>query len=176
MTDQPLVHIVKLGPRDWRELKAIRLDALAREPAAFAASYAEAAARTDEDWQQRLASRQSVHVMARMAETPIGMVGAYFGADGDESVAVVFGMYVNAKYRGRGVGRLLLRSLIAHVLARPEIVTIRLWVNEAQAPARRLYASFGFRVVGNTEGSMQDEDRSHDEVKMERSVRREELR
>jgi hypothetical protein len=35
------VSIVALGPRDWRDLRAIRLEALRSVPAAFSSSYEE---------------------------------------------------------------------------------------------------------------------------------------
>src|SRR5215208_5657469 len=107
------ISVVVLGPRDWRDLRAIRLEALQLEPAAYSASYEETLARPDEHWRQRLASDQSVYLLARVRGRPIGMVGGYLGSDeGDDSVAVVFGMYITSEHRGKGIGRSLLTSLI----------------------------------------------------------------
>ena len=66
-------------------------------------------------------------------------------------------MFVSRHYRRRGVGRLLLRSLIERFLAQPGIDTTRLWVGEGQHPARRLYEAIGFRVVGVERDSRGDE-------------------
>jgi len=67
------------------------------------------------------------------------MVRAYLGSDhSDDSVAVVFRMYVAREYRGQGIGRLLLASLIDRLSALPQITTIRFGVNQTQEPARRL--------------------------------------
>jgi ribosomal protein S18 acetylase RimI-like enzyme len=166
------ISVVVLGPRDWRDLRAIRLEALRSEPAAYSSSFEETLARSDEHWQQRLASDHSVHLLARAQSRPIGMVGGYLGSDeGDESVAVVFGMYVAREYRGRGIGRLLLSSLIDRLSAFPQISTIRLGVTETQDPARALYESMGFQVIGKTEEGIVVDDRQVDELIMELRVR-----
>ena len=166
------ISVVVLGPQDWRDLRAIRLEALRSEPAAYSSSYEETLARSDEHWQQRLASDHSVHLLARAQSRPIGMVGGYLGSDeGDESVAVVFGMYVAREYRGRGIGRLLLSSLIDHLSAFPQISTIRLWVTETQDSARALYESMGFQMIGKTEEGIVVDGRQVDELIMELRVR-----
>jgi ribosomal protein S18 acetylase RimI-like enzyme len=166
------ISVVVLGPQDWRDLRAIRLEALRSEPAAYSSSYEETIARSDEHWRQRLANDQSVHLLARAQNRPIGMVGGYLGSDeGDDSVAVVFGMYVASEHRGRGVGRLLLTSLIDRLSAFPQITTIRLGVTETQDPARRLYESVGFQVVGKTEEGIVVNKRQYDELVMELRVR-----
>jgi len=166
------ISVVALGPRDWQDLRAIRLEALQSEPAAYSSSYQETLSRSDEHWQQRLTNDHSVHLLARALGRPIGMVGGYLGSDeGDDSVAVVFGMYVTSEYRGRGIGRLLLTTLIDRLSAFPQISTIRLWVTETQVPARALYESMGFRVVGKTEEGIVVNDRRYEELIMELRVR-----
>ena len=100
------------------------------------------------------------------------MVGAYPGSDDrDDSVAVVFGMYVAREHRGRGIGRLLLDSLLDRLSTFPHITTIRLGVTETQEPARRLYESMGFQVVGKAEEGIVVDDRQYDELIMELRVR-----
>lgn len=142
------IRIVQLGPRDWRTFKAIRLEAFRREPAAFSSTYAEARARPDESWQHLLANPRRLVLAALAGECVIGVVGAWLGGDdGDDAIAVIFGMYVSEEFRGQGVGTQLLSTLIAQLSEYSEIQTIRLWVSQTQAPARRLYESLGFREV-----------------------------
>ena len=166
------ISVVVLGPRDWRDLRAIRLEALRSEPAAFSSSYEETLAWSDEDWRRRLANPRRMHLLARAQRRPIGIVGGYLGSDeGDESVAQVFGMYVTSEHRDRGIGRLLLTSLLDRLSTFPHITTIRLGVTETQEPARRLYESMGFQVVGKAEEGIVVDDRRYDELIMELRVR-----
>ncbi len=168
------VEIAKLGPDEWRELKSIRLEALLREPAAFSSTYAESVTRSDEDWRQRLANPESVTLIARTEDGPIGMAGAIFGADGEDHVAIVFGMYVAAANRRQRVGRRLLHALIEEIATRPGITTIRLWVTPTQQAARRLYAALGFQLVENPDRSKLDGPGVHEEIAMEWAVNEEE--
>jgi ribosomal protein S18 acetylase RimI-like enzyme len=165
------VTVVALGPQDWRDLRAIRLEALRSDPAAYSSTYAETLTRPDEHWRQRLANDQCVHLHARARSRPVGMVGGYLGSDeGDDRVAVVFGMYVTREHRGQGIGRLLLTALIDRLAAFPQITTIRLGVTETQEPARRLYESVGFQVIGTAEEGIVVDGRRYDELIMELRV------
>jgi ribosomal protein S18 acetylase RimI-like enzyme len=83
----------------------------------------------------------------------------------------VFGMYVTSEHRGRGIGRLLLTSLLDRLSTFPHITTIRLGVTETQEPARRLYESMGFQVVGKAEEGIVVDGRRYDELIMELRVR-----
>ena len=166
------ISVVALGPRDWRDLRAIRLEALRSEPAAFSSSYEETLAWPDEVWRRRLTDERRMHLLARVRSRPIGVGGGYLGSDdGDDSVAQVFGMYVTGEHRGQGTGRLLLTSLLDRLSAIPHITTIRLGVTETQEPARRLYESVGFQVVGKAEEGVVVDDRRYEELIMELRTR-----
>jgi RimJ/RimL family protein N-acetyltransferase len=66
---------------------------------------------------------------------------------------------------------LLLSSLIDRLSAFPQISTIRLGVTETQDPARALYESVGFQVVGKADEGIVMNDRRYDELIMELRVR-----
>lgn len=170
MSDQSKanIDIARLGPDDWPELKRIRLEALQREPAAFSSTFAEWVARPDEDWVRRLRLPGSITLVARSEGQAIGMAGAILGGDGERDVAVIVGMYVNDRHRGRGVGRALLLALLDEIAGSPEIATIRLWVTPTQQAARRLYASLGFRDVDNPDRGTLEGPGAHEEIAMER--------
>lgn len=162
------ISVVALGPQDWRELRAIRLEALRSEPAAYSSSYEATRAWSDDVWRRRLADDRRLQLLARVQGHPIGIVGGYLGSDeGNDSVAMVFGMFVTSEHRGRGVGT----PLIDRLSAFPHISTIRLGVTETQDPARRLYESMGFQVVGKTEEGIVVDGRRYDELIMELRVR-----
>jgi ribosomal protein S18 acetylase RimI-like enzyme len=157
VTDHDLT-VVTLGPDDWPLWRTLRLEALQAEPAAFSSTYAESLAQPDTYWRQRLGDERRLHFMARVGDRAVGMVGCHLGSDeGDPRLAGVFGMYVSRSYRRLGVGHLLLHTLIERVSELPELAIIKLWVGESQHPARRLYESAGFQIVGLEPGPQGDE-------------------
>jgi ribosomal protein S18 acetylase RimI-like enzyme len=161
-----------LSPEDWRDFKAVRLEALRSEPASFSSTYEETLAQPDDYWRGWLANPRCTILVARCGGQPVGVVGAYLGtADGDERVAVIFGMYVSEAFRRRGLGRALMTAIVERVRSSPAIETIRLWVTGTQEPALRLYASLGFRIVGRDAQSVHVAGRDLDSLIMERPVR-----
>jgi ribosomal protein S18 acetylase RimI-like enzyme len=97
----------------------------------------------------------------------VGMVGCR-REDGVKCrhVAVIWGMYVAAEARGRGLGRRLLEDAVAR--ARQWTGMDHLWLSvvTTQAAARRLYAACGFRVIGLHPRTIRVGGRSYDEELM----------
>jgi ribosomal protein S18 acetylase RimI-like enzyme len=145
----------RLTPADWEEYKAIRLEALQREPAAFASTYAQAVDRPDELWRQQLANARCTMFVARAKEQPVGLVGAC-RAEEDAHAGEIISMYVNAGWRRQGVGRRLLAAAIDHLATIPGITVIRLLVSPDQVAAQHLYAALGFQFQGREDASRDD--------------------
>lgn len=81
-------------------------------------------------------------------------------------VAVIWGMYVTPEARGRGVGRRLLEHAVARARHWPAMDHLWLSVVTTQAPARRLYAACGFRVIGLHPRTIRVGERGYDEELM----------
>ncbi len=70
------------------------------------------------------------------------------GRDPDDArMGHVFSLYVRPSSSGRGLGSRLLAHALED-LARRQLVPVTIWVFEKNAPARRLYAGFGFLPDG----------------------------
>jgi GNAT superfamily N-acetyltransferase len=69
------------------------------------------------------------------------------GEDLDPSVGEVAAIYVDPKDWGTGAGRLLMDAALAALAARG-CAEVRLWVLEANHPARGFYGHLGFRPDG----------------------------
>lgn len=164
------IAIVTLSPDRWEEYRDLRLAALRAEPTAFGEPYDRAALHTPELWRSRLSGEDNWLVFAEQAGRLVGLAGAFLPPDAP-GVALVVSVYVDASVRGRGVGRRMLSSLIERVAAFSEAVTLRLWVNDTNAPAIALYASLGFTVVGVERDGIQHEGRSYDELIRARPLR-----
>ncbi len=168
-------------PDDWQVLRDLKLRSLEQEPIAFedpAEGKEKYEERTEQEWRDMLAgqpsggrSGESLMVFARdeMSETYIGMVTAIVPAEQtpDHKTATIQHMYVdNAGHRGKGVGKLLLQSLIDKIQARGDIRRVELQVVETQLPAIRLYSGLGFQESGRIPGGAQRGDKSYGEIEM----------
>lgn len=142
------ISIITLTPDDWQEYKNIRLETLKREARAFHSRYEDSLAFSDQYWKGRLSDQNEIHLFARCGGKIIGTINAALKNEGeDESTAEIHGFYVNADYRGMGIGTLLIETLIEKIKEKAEISRIRLWVKETQLSARHVYESIGFVFV-----------------------------
>jgi ribosomal protein S18 acetylase RimI-like enzyme len=67
-----------------------------------------------------------------------------------KKLALLHKICVIESMRGKGIGRSLMHSLILQ-LEKGGCHTIQLWVDEARAPARALYQSYGFQQTDRCE-------------------------
>jgi ribosomal protein S18 acetylase RimI-like enzyme len=141
------VTIVKLPPDRWRDYRTLRLLALRTDPIAFGSTYDEARQRPEAWWRQRLADPRATFLFARVGEALAGTMGALLGDD-DPRTALIVGAFVAPPYRNRGLGKALLRALLAEIAAHPQLSRVQLHVSESQAAAIALYTACGFAVTG----------------------------
>jgi ribosomal protein S18 acetylase RimI-like enzyme len=60
----------------------------------------------------------------------------------------IYGVYVSASHRGKGVGRALINQLLERAKRDPSLEQIQLAVGTTQDAAKGLYRSFGFVTYG----------------------------
>ncbi len=104
----------------------------------------------DDPWSER-AFRDEIrmghcYVAARDGDELVGYAGLAFVASPPHAEAEVHTIGVDPSHQGRGVGRTLLRELLA--VADSAAATVFLEVRTDNAAARGLYESEGFTVVG----------------------------
>jgi ribosomal protein S18 acetylase RimI-like enzyme len=66
----------------------------------------------------------------------------------------IYGVYVAAAYRGKGIGRALIARLVEFSRQDPSLEQILLKVATTQSAARQLYQSFGFERYGTEPRAM----------------------
>lgn len=81
------------------------------------------------------------------------------------------GVMVHPRFRGRGIGRLLVQRCIARAIER-RAVGILLELNTPNPSAEALYESLGFEVWNVLEAAYQYEGRIYDKVSMRLRLRR----
>ena len=158
------VRIQPMDPQDWESVRAIYLEGIATGNATFETAAPEwakwdAAHRSD----CRLVAREGSAVLGWAVLSPVSSRKVY------EGVAEV-SVYVAASARGRGVGKLLLRSLIEES-ERRGVWTLQAGVFPENVPSIRLHEEFGFRRVGVRERVGKMGDRWRDVVLLERRSR-----
>lgn len=104
----------------------------------------------DDPWSER-AFRDELragyhYVAARIGDELVGYAGLAFVAGPPLPEAEVHTIGVDPTHQGRGIGRSLLRALLA--IADTEHATVFLEVRTDNAPAHALYTGEGFAVVG----------------------------
>jgi phosphinothricin acetyltransferase len=139
-----MLHIDRLKPEDWDQVRAIYLEGIATGNATF-----ETEAPSWEKWDAghlepgRLVCRGEDGVLGWAALSRVSSRRVYAGvAEGS--------VYVAARARGRGVGRALMEALIREA-EKAGIWTIQAGVFPENAPSLALLARCGFRVVGTRE-------------------------
>jgi ribosomal protein S18 acetylase RimI-like enzyme len=148
----------------WREL---RLRGLRTDARAFGQTYEEAAAQTPEGNAARFTPEALVEVPIFGAFVDGELVGTcgLFREKGlkNRHKATLWGMYVDAAARGRGLGEALLEAAIARARTMPGVLQINLTVWSENANAARLYAKHGFEVYGRERRSLRHEGVDDDE-------------
>lgn len=165
-------RIITVPPERWREAKQLRLEALLAEPSAFASSYEDELAFTDEVWVARLTSAYerdgNLTFYAEFEGELVGMAGAGWSRKAKlRHVAEIYSVYVAPELRGRGIARGLMRRLLDELRSMGQIEKVSLGVTSDNAAAVRLYEKLGFAIVGTARRELKIESRYYDLHTME---------
>ena len=144
---------------DWRDLRAVRLAALADAPTAFVTTLAQASAYSDEEWQRRAAGSQP-------SGEPVGMLG---GGVASPERALVWGVWVAPEHRGSGLAEQLMAALEHWARDEAGVRELLLEVNEQNARAQAFYRRLGYVANGNRQPYPNDP--SVDELEMVKPLR-----
>ena len=144
MDSPPTVDVRRLVPDDWEAYRALRLQALADAPDAFAVQFVEVEHLPEEHWRARLGGPV---FLAYEDGAPVAMGGGWAHDDGERYF--VWGMWTAPAARGHGHARRLLHT----VTAAPEAAgrDVYLHVTVGNAIAHRLYLESGFEPTGEDE-------------------------
>lgn len=167
----PTTLVERTRPDDWRDLRDVRLRALADAPSAFGSTLAREVAFPDEVWRERAAQGRTLLARTTLdggppgdrgqsddgappgsgrSPGPVVGVAAVVPSPDDPTVAELVSVWVEPGARGSGVAVTLLEH--AHALAAElGARTLSLWVTATNAPALRLYERAGFAPTAETQ-------------------------
>jgi GNAT superfamily N-acetyltransferase len=158
-----MLQVRLLSGADAAAFQACRLEALSRHPCAFAASFDEEARRSLDEVALRL--EQGAAFGAFIDGALVGTAGfALPPLHKKCHKGLLWGVYVQAAARGRGLGRLLVLQVIEH--ARGRVEQLHATVVTTGEAARQLYRHLGFQVYGLEPRGLKVGDRYFDQELM----------
>lgn len=161
------IQIIKLPDNRWQQGKALRLEALEKEPTAFGSSPIEENKLTKEAWIQRNANAY----YATNGNELVGMIAHLrSGQLKTKHLVHIVGFYVKPIYRGKGVGHRLVEKVIEMYSNDPAISKFRLTVVKGQDAALELYLKHGFEVIGTYKKELHINGIYYDELVMEKYI------
>jgi ribosomal protein S18 acetylase RimI-like enzyme len=132
---------------DWPTYRTVRLAMLRESPAAFGGTYDEAASGDEQVWRRRLSD--NAVFLARVGQTPAGSATYAGQGAADPADCALFGMWVDPRFRALGVGRALLRCVLAQARAEGKRRVVLRVVSDNDG-ARALYQQEGFVATGRS--------------------------
>lgn len=148
--------IQRLLPSNVIEYRRLRLRGLRESPTAFGSSFAEESKRPLKAFTARLEQTEDKWVFGAFENKRLVGVVTLIREEKlkERHKASIYGMYVDAKMRKRGIGRQLLSVVIDAARQLHGLKQIRLAVVEGNEPALCLYRSAGFKPYGREEAAL----------------------
>ena len=135
---------------EWKSYRALRLEALRDAPHAFGSTLAREEAFTEQEWIARLAngvaSSLDLPLVAESDGRAVGLAWARITAEHPDT-ATLYQFWVHPEFRGRGVGRLLVKAAIDWA-RQSKATEMMLSVALGPGSAIGFYRRVGFEVVG----------------------------
>ena len=153
----------------------LRLLAIQSEPAGFAESAAEHEALGIAGTEARIeAGNAENFIMGAFDDGQlIGTAGFYREQkEKRHQIGWSWGVFVHPDHRQKGIGRALLASVAEQAHGLPGLTAIHITASITQIAARKMYASFGFRLVGTVPGALYVDGKYYDEEMMALDLRK----
>ncbi|PWW25574.1 ribosomal protein S18 acetylase RimI-like enzyme [Cytobacillus oceanisediminis] len=158
------MEIRLLQPDDAVKYKELRLEGLKKNPEAFGSSFEEEVGRPPEVYGERFKAENSFHFGAFEGGRLVGVVSLVReNALKMKHRANIYAMYVTEQSRQNGIGKLLVGEALEKARAWDGVEQIHLAVMSENAPAKKLYSSFGFEVYGKERHALKIDGVYYDE-------------
>ncbi|WP_243373625.1 GNAT family N-acetyltransferase [Microvirga solisilvae] len=152
-----------LEPSDAQSYRDLRLEALRANPEAFGSSYEEEAPQSLETVRARIPASGPNAIFGAFADGRlVGMAGfAVYDRKKALHKGLMWGVYVQAEWRGNGLGRELVQRVIER--ASQHVIILEAAVGLSNDSARRTYHALGFKPYGIERKALRIGDVFYDE-------------
>jgi ribosomal protein S18 acetylase RimI-like enzyme len=164
----PGIELRLLGNDDLDRYRRLRLEALRAEPTAFGSSYEiEASAKADK-YRDRLTGSPENYVLGAWDGTQLVGLGGFVRETAPKRAHIgsIWGVYVTPSWRGKGLGRALLASMIERARDLQGLDHVLLSVTSENAAALALYRAFGFVAWGTEPAALKVDGIDYGETHM----------
>jgi GNAT superfamily N-acetyltransferase len=165
MSDQ--ITLRNLDGKQLDAYRRLRLEAVRAVPTAYSSGYETEASAKARKYRDGLSGSAENYVLgAWSGEELVGIVGFVREVEPRRMhVGLVWGMYVKPQYRGRGVGRQLLRTIAERARAL-EVHHLLVTVVSDNEGAAGFYRALGFTPWGTEPAALRIDDAFYDEIHM----------
>ncbi|MBI2627036.1 MAG: GNAT family N-acetyltransferase [Parcubacteria group bacterium] len=158
----------------WQEYKDLKLESLVEEPLAFLPGLEAYQPWTDEQWKKDLESHQVLPYKLIFVEADkkiIAIADMYYYPDTLLKHNIfLMSLYVQKKWRGKGIGRELIEERIKIAKEDPKIKNIICEIFSSQTASLELHKKVGFEVVGNVKDFILVDGQYYDKTILEKSI------
>jgi ribosomal protein S18 acetylase RimI-like enzyme len=163
-----MVTVRLLNSNDAEQFKLLRLRAVDDSPTSIWPTRQEEMARTVGEIAARIRPLSTQAVFGAFdGEVLVGITGVRREPLSQVNhKATIWGVFVTASHRGRGIAQMLLSTATVHASKEWATIQLMLCVNAENTAARRLYISQGFETFGLEPRAMRVDGRFYDEEHM----------
>lgn len=168
--------IRQAGIFDFENIKKIMLEALETDPTAFTSDKEEYEVKNDSWWKMYLQSYllgvNSKLYFYEENGKQVGMNGIIFiNRNRSKHVSMMVWFYVNKEFRGKGIGKKLLKQVMDSAHENENIQKVSLTVVSSQVAAIEMYKKEGFEIIGTQKNELKINDQFYDFILMEKFIR-----
>jgi RimJ/RimL family protein N-acetyltransferase len=143
------ISLRALTPDDWRAFRAVRLQALQESPGVYLTSYETAVKLSEAEWKETLDGNRKCVFGLFASNELIGIAAIFTWRDDPTGSTGILAMdYVDARYRGRGLARLLYQGRLTWATQQEHLTRLVISHRKGNEASRRAMLSFGFEYQG----------------------------
>lgn len=174
ITPRGEISVQLAAVKDAASLLALRLEALAMHPEAFAADLENTASDGEAAWSARITEYDTSHsgaiIIAREMKGLIGMAGIVRGHwPKTQHSGNIWGVYVRPEWRGLNIGEAIVNGCVEWAIEN-NLTVVTLGVTDTNTPAIRCYLRCGFTAYGTAPRAIFVDGKYYDDLLMAREI------